>query len=145
MRFRTMGVASMIGLTMFLCCGATAPVACKDQPAPSHTGAEVAAVVIVAGVAIGTTVLIHEHHEHHRVKGCVVSDGSVLKVVTADSTPKTYLLDGVTSNLKVGDTVKLHGDKVKLPKGSHDNQTFTVEKIDKDYGTCKNASPVATP
>jgi len=37
----------------------------------------------------------------------------------------------------VGDLVQFHGSKVKKVKGSAGNQTFTVEKIGRDYGPCK--------
>jgi hypothetical protein len=50
---------------------------------------------------------------------------------------KTYALAGETANIKVGDLVRFHGTMRKKVKGSTGAQTFTVEKISRDYGPCK--------
>jgi hypothetical protein len=135
--FRTTGTLTLAALSLFLLCGQTAPVACKDQPAPSHTGAEVAGVAVAAGVVIGTVVLVHVHNSHHNIKGCVVSGPGGLEVRSGSGTDaKSYKLTGDT-NVKVGDQVKLHGSKIKKDKNSTEDQTFTVEKLTKDYGACK--------
>jgi len=138
------GTVSMIGLTLFLCCGQTAPVQCADPPPPSHTGAEAAGIAIIAGITIGTIVLVHVHHAHHMIKGCVTVGSDTALNVVNEGDQKTYVLEGVTPNIKPGDRFQLHGDRLK--KNKNDNtgdQTFMVEKVSKHYGPC--TAPPKTP
>jgi hypothetical protein len=142
LRYR-MGIASMIALTLFVCCGQTAPQTCaQPQPAPSKAP-EIVGFTLLAGVAVGTIVLIEVHHSHHTVKGCVFTAAQNGLEVLNSSDQKTYTLVGVTPNIKVGDIVSLHGSKAKQKKNSTGDQTFVVEKINKDYGPCK--VPTVTP
>jgi hypothetical protein len=46
----------------------------------------------------------------------------------------------VTQDVKVGDRIKIHGDKENKPKGSTADQVFTVQKLNKNYGACQIAS-----
>ena len=130
------GFAAMAALTSVLLNPTTTPVTCQPQPQPSHTGAIVAASAILAGVVIGTVILVDKKHAHHNIKGCVTMSQNGLALVD-DSDKKTYILAGVTSQTKAGDTVRLHGAKEKRPKGSTGDLTFTVEKVSKDFGPCK--------
>jgi hypothetical protein len=94
-------------------------------------------VAAAAVITIGTVVLVHNHNSHHTIKGCVVSGPEGIQIQSGSgSDMKTYTLAG-DPNIKVGDLVKVHGDKVKKVKNSTDPQTFTVEKLNKDYGPCK--------
>jgi len=135
--FRRTGTVSLALLGFFLLCGDTAPATCNDPP-PSHTGAEAAGIAIVAGVVIGTVVLVHVHNSHHNIKGCVVAGPAGIQI-HSDGDQKTYTLVGDT-NVKVGDLVRVHGSKIKKTKDNKDDETFAVEKLNKDYGPCK-ASP----
>jgi hypothetical protein len=59
---------------------------------------------------------------------------------------KVYLLKGDATNIKTGDSVSLHGSKVKKAKGdSTSNQVFEVQKLNKDRGSCptNSASPTS--
>jgi len=98
-----------------------------------------AAVGVGAGIAIATVVLVEVHKSHHTLKGCVTTSPNGLQVI-GDSDGKVYQLSGVTTNVKVGDQVRLHGSKPKQ-KGSSD-RTFILQEIKKDYGPCKAPSPV---
>jgi len=139
---RRTGILSMIALSIFLFCGQTAPQQCADnQPPPNHTGAEVAGIAILTGVVVGTIVLVHVHNSHHRVQGCVTATPDGIRVLN-EGDQKTYMLKGVTSDLKVGDRVKVHGDRVKQNKGDTGDQVFVVEKLNKDFGACKIPAPV---
>jgi hypothetical protein len=135
--YRRTGIVSMIAVTLFLFCGQTAPVACKDQQIGPSKGEVIGVGVAVVGVvAIGTAVLIHVHHSHHSIKGCVITGPAGLQIRSGSgSDMKTYTLSGDT-NVKVGDLVKVHGSKVKKAKHSTEDQTFIVEKLNKDYGPC---------
>ncbi len=111
---------------------------CKGQKLNiGPSGGEVAGVIIGAAVIIGgtTAILVHESHAHHQVKGCVSSGANGLQIETADK--KTWLLTGNTPNIQAGNLVKLHGNKIKQPRQATTAPTFDVEKIDKDFGTCK--------
>jgi hypothetical protein len=133
---RRMGMVAMAALAPILLCGSTAPQGCQPQPQPSHTGAEVAGVAIGAGVVIGTIVLVEIQHSHHTIKGCVSAGANGLEV-RDDRDMKNYKLVGLTENTKVGDRVKLHGSREKHSKDSIVDSTFTVEKMNRDYGACK--------
>jgi len=131
------------GLASLVCCAAVGSTGCANGPGQSSSGsfgpsgAQVTAAAIgVGAVVVGTVVLIHVQHSHHIVKGCVSSGPDGLQVQTQGDM-KTYALAGETANIKVGDLVQFHGSKVKKVKGSAGNQTFTVEKIGRDYGPCK--------
>ncbi len=100
-----------------------------------------AAVGVGAVIAVGTIVLVEVHKSHHTVRGCVLAGPDGLTVHTDQ---KVYALTGVTANVKVGDIVKLNGDKEKHQKDSAGDQDFMIQKISRDYGPCK-AALAATP
>ena len=132
-----------IALASLVCCVAVGPTACtnglgqlSNQRIGPSGGQITAAAIGVGAVVVGTVVLIEVHHSHHTVKGCVFSDQNGLQVQTQGDV-KTYTLAGETANIKVGDLVRFHGTRLKKVKGSAGNQTFTVEKISRDYGPCK--------
>jgi hypothetical protein len=132
---RPTGIASMVALAL-LTTGSGAPMqSCKPAPQPSHTGATIGAVAALAGVAIGTAVLVEMHHHKHTVKGCVSVGPNGLQIQN-DGDKKTYTLVGVTTNTKAGDRVKLHGLKEKKEKDGMGGSTFVVESINKNYGSC---------
>jgi hypothetical protein len=135
---RRAGLVSMAVVTSLIFCGAqTSTQGCANsQPAPTHTGAEAAGIAIVAGVVVGTVVLVEVHRSHHTLKGCVSTSANGL-VVQDSSNAKVYSLSGVTADVKVGDEVRVHGTKVKQKKGEVGDPLFTVEKLSKDYGPCK--------
>jgi hypothetical protein len=108
---------------------------CKQAPPPSHTGVTVGVIAGLAGVAIGTGILVEMHHDNRTVRGCV-SVGPDGPQIQNDGDKKTYHLVGVTANTKVGDRVKLHGLKDKKKKDSAGDPTFVVESMSKDYGAC---------
>lgn len=135
---RRTGIVSMIALSSFLLCGATAPTQCKDQIGPSTGEVVGIAAGAVAVVVIGTVVLVHVHNSHHILKGCVTSGPGGLEVLN-ESDKKTYALTGVPANVKVGDIVRVNGSKDKKAKDSAGNQEFIVEKMSRDYGPCKTA------
>jgi hypothetical protein len=132
---RPTGIASMVALALLTTGHGTPMVSCNQTPPPSHTGAEAAGIAIVAGVVIGTVVLVEIHHGNHTVRGCV-SLGPNGPQVLNDGDKKTYTLVGVKVNTKVGDRVKLHGSKDKKKKDSAGDSTFVVESISRDYGAC---------
>jgi hypothetical protein len=146
------GTVAMVALTSFLFCGATAPTGCvtttTPAPAPASSKAPViGAVVAVVGIGFGTAVLI-EAHRSHNIKGCVLAGPGGLQLQD-DGDMKIYDLAGTTADVKVGDQVRVHGDKKKKEKGATD-QIFAVQKLNRDYGPCKvsvtqNASNATTP
>jgi hypothetical protein len=134
--YRRTGIVSMIAVSLFLFCGQTAPVQCSGSIGPSKGEVIGVGVAAVGVVTIGTVVLVHVHNSHHTIKGCVVAGPSGVQIQSGTgSDMKTYTLSGDT-NVKVGDLVKVHGNKVKKVKNSTDDQTFIVEKLNKDYGPC---------
>lgn len=131
----------MIVLTSFLLGGATSPQSCNtsnSQPTtigPSKGEVVGAAVAVVAVVVVATVVLVEVHNSHHTIKGCVSMGPSGLQVKDTGN-QKIYNVSGVTTGVKVGDVVRLHGDKEKKKKGETD-QGFVIQKISKNYGACQ--------
>lgn len=132
----------MVALALLTTGPGTPMVSCNQTPPKSHTGVEVGVIAGLAGVAIGTGILVEMHHDNRTVRGCV-SLGPNGPQVLNDGDKKTYTLVGVKTNTKVGDRVKLHGLKQKKKKDSVGDPTFVVESISKDYGACP-AVPAAT-
>ncbi|HZL26790.1 MAG TPA: hypothetical protein VFC39_09690 [Acidobacteriaceae bacterium] len=137
--YRRTGILSMIAVSLFLFCGQTAPVACnqsQQQIGPSKGEVIGVGVAAVGVIVIGTVVLVHVHNSHHTIKGCVIAGPAGVQIQSGTgSDMKTYTLSGDT-NVKVGDLVKVHGSKVKKVKNSTGDQTFMIEKLNKDYGPC---------
>lgn len=119
----------------------TTPQSCNttSQPATSvgpSTGEVVGAAVAVVGVAVlGTVVLVEVHNSHHTIKGCVTAGSGGLQVRDT-ANQHIYDVSGVTAGVKVGDVVRLHGDKEKKTKGET-SQGFVIQKMNKDYGPCE--------
>ena len=125
----------MAALAPLALCGAMAPTGCTPPPPPpSHTGAEVAGVAILVGAAVGTVVLVELHHNSQTIEGCVTAGQNGIQVQNLKD-KKIYTLAGATASTKVGDIVRLHGDKEKQSKGG--DPTFVVEKVTRDLGPCK--------
>jgi len=143
---RKSGVISFAALSSFLLCGAQAPVKCDQSGTPGEGEAIGIAVGAGAAIAIGTVVLVEVHKSHHTIKGCVSTGPNGLEVLN-ESDKKTYALSGVPTNVKIGDIVKVNGNKDKKQKDSAGNQDFVVTKMSKDYGPCKvaQASSAAVP
>ena len=133
-RQRITAVAVFVAL---VCSGATSCT--RTQVALSS--AAIAAVVV--GTTVGVTYAVKHHH--HTLQGCVFSDASGLKLRTSDA--KVYTLKGDAASIKVGDSVKFHGSKVKKAKrDATGDQVFVVQKLSKDYGPCPaNVATSPTP
>ncbi|HEY0796040.1 MAG TPA: hypothetical protein VGD64_09690 [Acidisarcina sp.] len=111
---------------------------CKSSGSLGPSGAEVAGVIVGVGAVIGVGVALEVSHSHHILKGCASSGPNGLELQTGT---KNYLLSGATTDIKPGDIVRVHGSRVKQQKHSTADQTFSVEKLNKDYGPCKATHP----
>jgi hypothetical protein len=138
---RRRGLICLAALGPLLLCGEFSLSGCATNPSSFQigppTGKIVGAAVGLAAVVVVTTVVIVEvRKSHHTIKGCVTSgpDGFELR---NEGNQKDYSLTGVTSNLKVGDVIRVHGNKKKKQKDSAGDEDFAVEKMNRDYGPCK--------
>jgi hypothetical protein len=109
-------------------------------PSGTQVGLAIAAVGVVV---VGTVVLIEVHHSHHTLKGCVLAGPNGLEIRNAEG--KTYSVSGATADTKIGDLVRVSGDRQKKPKDPQTEQVFTVHKLSKDYGACKNLAATPIP
>ena len=124
------------GLTA--CCGPNSSTNCSSgRIGPS--GAEVYGTIIGVGAVITAGTLLEVNHSHHTMNGCAVSGPSGLELHTQGGN-KTYMLTGDTAAIKPGDHIRIHGSKVKKNKGVTVD-TFSVEKVNRDYGPCKVTHP----
>jgi hypothetical protein len=129
--------AVTLALSTLLCCGATSG-SCNtsnDQIGPSKGEVVGVAVAAVAVVAVAAVVLVEVSHSHHTLKGCVFNGANGLELRTDDN--KTYTLSGTTGNIAPGNTVRLHGDRKKAPKGTISDPEFFIQKMEKNYGPCQ--------
>jgi hypothetical protein len=135
---RRKGLVAFAALSAFLLCGATSPTTCNSTQRIGPSTAEVVGigVAVVGGIAVGTIVLVEVHKSHHRIKGCVTAGPDGLEVHN-DGDQKVYALTGITTGVKVGDIVKLNGNKEKHQKDSAGDEDFMIQKISRDYGPCQ--------
>lgn len=127
-------LVSCLPLEVIGCCQPNDPKCRNVSFGPS--GAEIAGVAIGVGVVVATAVAVGVHHANQTVDGCV-SNGSSGMQLRTHSGAKTYLLAGDMTKISAGERVRLHGSKIKQPKHSETDQTFSVESEKKDYGPCK--------
>lgn len=111
-------------------------------PAQGQTGGigpskgEVAGVIagiVAVGIGIGVGVYFLARRPPS-VTGCAVSSQSGTELQN-EGDHQTYLLTGDTANIKAGDRIKVSGKKQKKAKSGE--RSFLVEKVSKDYGSCK--------
>jgi len=138
-------LVSLVAATTLLLSAVSVPANADElpvstpAPAPSHKTAEIVGIAILAGVVLGTVVLI-EMHSHHSLKGCVSSGPSGLQLQNVKD-GKTYTLVGSIAQAQPGEILQLHGSKEKVRKRKHhqdsgDDLTFVVKSVKKDYGPC---------
>jgi hypothetical protein len=129
---------------LLLCgfCGLMAKPA--EAQAANQIANELVLVVVVLPIVIvggGISFLIYyDVHHSHFIRGCAVSAQGGLQLQN-EGDKQTFMLTGLTPDIKPGDRVRLKGKKSK--KDSSGNRSFLVEELVKDYGPCK-AAP-ATP
>lgn len=87
-----------------------------------------------AGVGVGVYFLVRAPHS---ITGCVSNDANGMQLTDERST-KPYLLEGDSAAVTPGQRVRVHG---KPGKDSSKRRTFAVEKVSKNFGACKTASP----
>ena len=142
---RRNGIVAFAALSSFLLCGAGSPSGCTSSGSgsnniPGTSITEGQAIGILAGsgaaIAVGTIVLVEVHKSHHTVRGCVTAGPDGLQVHNQGD-QKVYALTGVTANVKVGDVVKLNGNKEKKQKDSAGDEDFMIRKMSRDYGPCR--------
>jgi hypothetical protein len=152
---RRNGIIAFAALSSFLLCAASSPSGCTNSssnnniPGTSITTGQATAIVVGSGaaIAVGTIVLVEVHKSHHTVKGCVTAGPDGLQVHNQGN-QKIYALTGLTADVKVGDIVKLNGNKEKNQKDAAGDEDFMIRKIGRDYGPCQAAlaaSPAGAP
>lgn len=141
---RKSGVICFAAFSSFLLCGAQAPTQCHESIGPSTGEVVGVAVGVGAVIVVGTVVLVEVNKSHHTIKGCVSTGPNGLEVLN-ESDKKTYALVGVPANVKVGDIVKVNGNKDRKQKDSAGNQDFVVTKMSKNYGPCKVTQASSAP
>jgi hypothetical protein len=86
---------------------------------------------IGAGIGIGVFYAIHHGHS---INGCALSGPDGLELQNRGD-QQTYALIGEVAGIKPGDRVRVSGKKEKKKAGAP--QQFLVEKLSKDFGSCK--------
>jgi hypothetical protein len=86
---------------------------------------------IGAGIGIG---IYYAVHHNHSLTGCVISGADGLQLQSRGD-QQTYLLVGDVAGIKPGERIHVSGKKAKAANGA--GPQFIVEKLGKDYGSCK--------
>jgi hypothetical protein len=89
-----------------------------------------------AAIAVGAIAIVEVHNSHHLITGCVTVGPDGINVHN-EGDQKIYALTGIKADVKVGDRVKVQGNKKKKQKDSAGDEEFEVIKVSKDYGPCK--------
>lgn len=111
------------------------PTAAPANTGPGNGAIIAAAVGVAAVVVLVPTIIVVEQHNHHTVKGCLINGPNGLQIQETQDPHTTYTLEGAPVDLKVGDLVRLHGDRgPKVKKG--EVRTFRVTQIKKNFGAC---------
>lgn len=141
---RCSGIIAFAALSSFLLSGSTSPTSCPSSGNIGPSGGQVAGAIIGVGavITVGTVVLVKVHNSHHTIRGCVTAGPDGIQVRNKGD-KKVYTITGATAGVKVGDVVKVHGNKERHHKDSNGGEEFVVQKINRDYGPCEVAS--ATP
>jgi len=146
MPFRTR-IVSLVAIAALLLSGVSLPASAEElpvstptpAPASSHKTAEIVGIAILAGVVVGTVILI-EMHSHHSLKGCISSGSGGLQLQNLKD-GKTYNLVGSVADAQPGQILQLRGSREKTRKKKHHEEsdgelTFVVKNVKKDYGPC---------
>jgi hypothetical protein len=131
-KFR-IGVAGF-ALAGIFCSGSTAAHPQSGGRIAGPSGGAVAGAAVGVGAAIAIVTVVVINRGHHSLTGCVFNGSNGMKLKTGDA--KIYSVEGDTANIKAGDKIKVHGSKVKKAKDVGGDQTFSVDKVSKDYGPC---------
>jgi hypothetical protein len=131
-----------------LLCGASSPSGCTNNNSNSNNnipGTSLSsgqAIAIVAGgvavIVIGTVVLVQVHKAHHTLKGCVTAGPGGITVLN-ERDQRVYAINGVTADVKLGDIVKVQGNRQKGQNDSAGDEDFTITRFSRDFCPCKAA------
>jgi len=139
---RRSGLVAFAALSSLLLSGASSPSGCSNsslQVGPSKGEVVGAAVGVGAAIAVGTIVIVEVHKSHHTLEGCVLAGPDGVELLN-NGDHKTYALSGLTADVKVGDMVKVQGNKGRNQKTGAGYRDFAVTKIRRDFGLCEAAT-----
>jgi hypothetical protein len=105
----------------------------NGQVGPSG-GPIVVGIVVTAVALVVATVLVIHYSKKRAITGCVISGESGM-TLTDQKDKQTYTLSGDTTDIKLGDRMKLKGKKVK-PKGPDKALVWEASQVSKNYGAC---------
>jgi hypothetical protein len=146
---RRNGIIAFAALSSMLLCGASSPSGCTNSNSNNNipgTGLSSGqAIAIAAGgvavVVVGTVVLVEVHKAHHTLKGCVTAGPGGITVLN-ERDHRLYAVTGVTAGVKIGDIVKVQGNRQKNQNDSAGDEDFTITHFSRDFGPCQ---ALATP
>jgi hypothetical protein len=126
-----------LALTLLVCCGATSGSCNNSNFNLGPSKGEVAALTVGAAAVVAAVIIVpvEINKSHHTLKGCVYNTPAGLELRTTEN--KTYALSGTTADIAAGNTVRLHGNRKKLPKDTPAGSEFVVAKMQKNYGPCQ--------
>ena len=135
-------------IVISLLCLCLLPVKSPAQVgSPTISNGDAALVVgVVAGVGAAIGIGVYYAFNHSRsIRGCVVTGSNGLELQN-EGDRRTFLLQGITADVKSGNRVSLKGKKAKNAKDSSGNPTFLVEKLEEGFRSVQGrpGKPVAS-
>ena len=129
----------LLRLTVFLVCFVVLGHSSRADAQIAPSGKQAAGIfAVLIGVAVGVGVGVYLLVRAPRnITGCVSNDVNGMQLTDEKSTNR-YLLEGDSAAFAPGQRVRVHG---KPGKDSSKRRTFFVNKLSRNYGACKTASP----
>ena len=123
-------------LIILLLCVSLLVVTVPAQAQYSPTGGQAIGIVVIvvaigAAIGVGTYFLIRKAPS---ITGCAVTSPNGLSLQN-EGDQQTYMLIGDVANIKADTRVRVSGKRKKKDAGG--KRDFLVEKLAKDYGSCK--------
>ena len=123
-------------LIILLLCLSLLAVTVPAQAQYAPTGGQAIGIVVVivavgAAIGVGAYLLIRKTPS---ITGCAVASPNGLSLQN-EGDQQTYMLIGDVANIKADTRVRVSGKKKK--KDASGKRDFLVEKLAKDYGSCK--------
>ena len=95
----------------------------------------VAIVVVGAVLAYAVPATIIHYSKKRTITGCV-APGAKGMTLTDERNKQIYLLSGSTTDIQIGDRIKLQGKKEK-PKSCDELLVWKASRVTKNFGVCQ--------
>jgi hypothetical protein len=122
------------GVLVVVLCMVLVKPARADKLSDEAAGIIAGIVAVTIGVTLGVAFVIVHYSKKRTLTGCVMSGANGMSV-TDEADKKIYTLSGNTADIKPGNRMRLHGQKVKS-KSPDQMLIWETTTVNKDFGVC---------